>query len=225
MKFPRVLKMLGAGVFRLHFSQFGEDVILHKLFGRKFSNGFYVDIGAHHPFRQSNTAYLWMMGWRGINVDASQTSIAAFNKTRTGDVNIWSAVVDPATAAGKTEIELFSSQDLDLCATCDPQLANERGASRSTLVPCTTLKSIINDRAAKLTKSIEVMNIDIEGFDQAAIADMAEWTIKPKVICIEIYENSVREVLASPACALLEGFGYVMICRVGPTAIFELRTA
>ncbi len=82
MKFPRVLKMLGAGVFRLHFSQYGEDVILHKLFGRKFSNGFYVDIGAHHPFRQSNTAYLWMMGWRGINVDANENSIAAFNKTR-----------------------------------------------------------------------------------------------------------------------------------------------
>ncbi len=206
---------------RVHFSQYGEDVILHKLFGSKFADGFYVDVGAHHPFRQSNTAYLWLLGWQGINVDASKASIQHFNRVRTSDLNIWSAVVDEETARNKREIALYSNLDIDLGATCDPDLATERGAVTSTMVPCITLKNIINDHAAKLTDKIELLNIDIEGFDQEAISTLSEWSIKPQVICIEIYEHDIRKVLSTPACRLLESFGYVLIERVGLTAIFE----
>jgi len=221
MKLSRVFKFLRGGSIRVHFSQYGEDVILHKLFGRKFSTGFYVDVGAHHPFRQSNTAYLWLMGWRGINVDASKSSIKHFNRVRTSDLNIWSAVVGEAVAHENTEIALYSSQDIDLCATCDPSLASERGAHQTTMVPCTTLKNIINQHAARLTDKIELLTVDIEGFDEAAIDSISDWIILPKVICIEIYGNDVNEVLSSPACKLLGDHGYVLTARVGPTAVFE----
>ena len=97
----------------------GEDVILHKLFGSKFANGFYIDVGAHHPFRQSNTAYLWLLGWNGVNVDASRKAIDLFRKVRPGDENVWTAVVDEATAAKQTEITLHSNQEVqkDLLTT------------------------------------------------------------------------------------------------------------
>ena len=40
------------------YSQEGEDMILKRLFeGQKF--GFYVDVGAHHPKRFSNTYYFY----------------------------------------------------------------------------------------------------------------------------------------------------------------------
>ncbi len=38
------------------YSQEGEDLILHRIFERK-RIGFYVDAGAHHPFRFSNTIF------------------------------------------------------------------------------------------------------------------------------------------------------------------------
>ena len=223
MKISRILKFFNEGSIRVHFSQYGEDVILHKLFGSKFSEGFYVDVGAHHPFRQSNTAYLWLLGWNGINVDASKTCIEKFNKVRTKDLNIWSAVVDDATAREKSEITLYSNLDVDLGATCDPKLAAERNRVRKEVVPCTSLTNIINTYAAKLTKNIELLNIDIEGFDQESIQSIGEWQILPKVICIEIYHRNIRDVLASPACLILEPLGYQLIGRVGLTAIFKLR--
>lgn len=221
MKLSRILKFLRGGSLRVHFSQYGEDVILHKLFGSKFSDGFYIDAGAHHPFRQSNTAYLWLMGWRGINVDASKAAIRQFDRVRSSDLNLWSAIVDDATARANKEIALYSNLEVDLGATCDPVLASQRGAAQSTMVPCTTLKSIINDHAVKMTDKIELLNIDIEGFDQQAIASFSEWAIKPQVICIEIYEHNIRNVLSSPACRLLESYGYALIERVGLTAIFQ----
>lgn len=133
MKIARLFKLMTQGSFRVHFSQFGEDVILHKLFGRKFANGFYIDVGAHHPFRQSNTAYFWLLGWRGVNVDASRKAIELFRRIRPKDVSLWRAVVDDKTASEQTEITLYSRSDLDLSATCDETLAAERAHSGNPL--------------------------------------------------------------------------------------------
>ena len=47
------------------FSQNGEDLILNRLFENK-TNGFFVDIGAHHPVRFSNTYLFYLNGWSGI---------------------------------------------------------------------------------------------------------------------------------------------------------------
>jgi hypothetical protein len=132
-------------------------------------------------------------------------------------------VVDEATAKEKSEITLCSNLEVDLGATCDPKLAADRNTVREDIVPCTSLKNIINNHAAKLTKNIELLNIDIEGFDQESIHSIGEWKILTKVICIEICLHNIRDVLSSPACLILESFGYQLIERVGLTAIFQLR--
>jgi|GEM_PF-6495962 len=45
----------------LSFSQEGEDAILWRIFERQ-TIGFYVDIGAHHPQRFSNTYRFYLRG-------------------------------------------------------------------------------------------------------------------------------------------------------------------
>ena len=195
MKLARILKFIHQGSLRVHFSQYGEDVILHKLFGSKFADGFYIDVGAHHPFRQSNTAYLWLLGWNGVNVDASRKAIEAFRKARPNDENIWAAVVDEATAEKQTQVTLYSNQEVDLGATCDPELAKERMTSRSELVPCTSLSALINRVGQRNGGVIDFLNIDIEGFDEKSVASIGQWRYLPRMICIEIYEHNIRKVL------------------------------
>ncbi|MDE0952382.1 MAG: hypothetical protein OSA45_14010, partial [Halioglobus sp.] len=39
---------------RRTYSQEGEDMILQRIFGQR-REGFYIDVGAHQPFRYSNT--------------------------------------------------------------------------------------------------------------------------------------------------------------------------
>ena len=221
MKFSRIFKFFRHGSIRGHFSQCGEDVILHKLFGSKYSEGFYVDVGAHHPFRQSNTAYLWLLGWNGVNVDANKRSIEIFNKVRKNDINICAAIVDEETKKSNPHITLHSNHDLDLSGTCDTKLASERATSRQELVQCMTLAEVINIAAEKNYGKIDFLNIDIEGFDEVSIETIATWNAKPQVICIEIYKKNIREVLESKAAKILEAIDYVLIGRVGPTAIFQ----
>jgi hypothetical protein len=224
MKPLRILKLFSPqGSVRCHFSQYGEDVILHKLFGKKFSNGFYIDVGAHHPFRQSNTAYLWLMGWKGVNVDASKKAISVFNSVRPQDINHWAAVVDDETYSKQSEILLYSNLELDLGATCNQELAKERQTTRSEIVPCISLMEIISRYAPLNDNRIDFLNIDIEGFDQAAIQSIGEWVTKPRVVCMEIFGENLRSVINSPGCILLEEHGYDLIERVGCSAIFKLH--
>ncbi|TLD96815.1 hypothetical protein LS71_004220 [Helicobacter jaachi] len=66
----------------------GEDRIVRALLWQKRDSGFYVDVGAHHPFRFSNTYLFYTQGWRGINIDATPGSMEAFRKYRARDINL-----------------------------------------------------------------------------------------------------------------------------------------
>ena len=50
------------------YSQFGEDKVLQEILKININKGFYVDVGAFHPFRYNNTALLYKKGWKGINI-------------------------------------------------------------------------------------------------------------------------------------------------------------
>lgn len=80
---------------RISFAQDGEDVVLKSLididplYQPNFRNGFFVDIGAHHPIWLSNTFYFYsQLGWSGINIDAAPDSKKEFEKVRPRDLTL-----------------------------------------------------------------------------------------------------------------------------------------
>src|SRR5258706_13433154 len=75
------------------FAQEGEDQLLQRFFyGRE--RGFYVDIGAHHPRRFSNTCVFYDKGWRGINIEPNPEAIQSFICERPGDINLCCGISD-----------------------------------------------------------------------------------------------------------------------------------
>ncbi|MEA5463494.1 FkbM family methyltransferase [Leptothoe sp. PORK10 BA2] len=77
----------------LSFSQEGEDRVLHRIFEGK-KKGFYIDVGAYHPQRFSNTYLFYLSGWKGINIDASPENIKRFTNLRPRDINLSIAISD-----------------------------------------------------------------------------------------------------------------------------------
>ena len=73
---------------RLSYAQEGEDLVLARILGTNTSPGFFVDVGAHHPTRFSNTYYFYRRGWRGINVDALPGTASLFQRARPRDVTV-----------------------------------------------------------------------------------------------------------------------------------------
>src|SRR6187431_556967 len=100
------------------YSQEGEDLILNRILEKK-TCGFYVDVGAHHPKRFSNTYLFYQKGWRGINIDAMPGSMAEFRNFRPRDINIEAAV----GAAKEIPFYVFDEKALN---TFDSNLAEER---------------------------------------------------------------------------------------------------
>src|ERR1700756_330529 len=76
---------------RVSYSQEGEDMVLDRFLEHRHS-GFYVDVGAHHPKRFSNTLRLYRRGWRGLNIDANPDSIRLFRRARPKDINVEAGV-------------------------------------------------------------------------------------------------------------------------------------
>jgi len=76
--------------FKKSYSQDGEDMLLSAFFddmgGR--NKGFFIDIGALHPFRFSNTAHFYEKGWNGINIEPTPDAMALFEKHRKRDINL-----------------------------------------------------------------------------------------------------------------------------------------
>jgi hypothetical protein len=107
------------------YSQEGEDRVLSSLLfklhgGKHINDGFYVDVGAHHPFLFSNTCLFYKQGWHGINIDAMPGSMAAFQKHRPRDINLESGV---GQKAEKLKFFVFNELALN---TFDESLAKAR---------------------------------------------------------------------------------------------------
>lgn len=166
-----------------NFSQEGEDLFLIDFFKNK-TEGFYVDVGAFHPFRINNTYALYKKGFRGINIDISATSIDFFNFARPDDTNL------NIGASNKFENKIFfSKKNLSFHNTFSKSLAeskiqNEPFKKKYT-IECKPLTQIIDDTKFS-NKKIDFLNIDAEGHDYEVLQGLDLKKYSPKIICIEI---------------------------------------
>ena len=76
-----------------HYGEFAEDIFINRVF-KNLSSGFYIDIGAYHPFKGSLTFLLFQKGWRGLNIDLSKDSIELFKIARPNDLNVNCAITN-----------------------------------------------------------------------------------------------------------------------------------
>lgn len=176
---------------QLSFSQEGEDRILRRIFESK-KDGFYAEIGAHHPQRFSNTYLFYLSGWRGINIDAMPGSMNAFKTLRPRDINI-----EMGIGESKASLEFFQFDEPAL-NTFDAALAAERAAQTSykiinkTVVPVDTLENVFNDHLPQNT-TIDFMSVDVEGFD-LAVLQSNNWTrFRPTIVLVEDYQSGQQD--------------------------------
>jgi FkbM family methyltransferase len=218
MKIKNLTKVVGRRTEKIHgklsFSVYGEDVLIDSLLD-EIQNGFYVDVGAHHPFRFSNTYLLHKRGWIGMNIDASRKAIDLFDKFRTDDINLLAAVSD------RQESLTYYSNSLGALNTFDKskyEIAKEKFQNKET-VRSTTLAKLLSDYLPKAQK-IDFLNVDIEGFDLKALSTFpwAEYT--PKLICVEDLNFNPENPLESRTYSFLKEKGYRLKAIIPQTLFF-----
>lgn len=205
-----------------HWSQEGEDIILQRLFERQ-NKGFYVDVGAHHPFRFSNTYFFYRKGWRGINIDANPQSISLFKRFRKKDINLHFAV---GLREGKMKYYMFNEPALN---TFDELLARERELLPNYKVIKTLEMEIlplekILDRYLPQKQTIDFMSIDVEGLDLEVLRSNNWNKYRPSFLLVEILPaHSIEEVLQHDIYKYVSNLGYELFAKFANTCIFKTK--
>jgi len=200
------------------YSQEGEDMILQRIF--EYSEpGFYVDIGAHHPKRFSNTYYFYKKGWRGINIDATPGSMKLFNKRRGEDINL-----EIAVASEKREMtyHIFNEPAVN---TFDEKFADKAiddGCEliRKQKIETKTLKEILVEHLPK-NKKIDFMSVDVEGFDLEVLKSNDFDLFRPAYILVECHGVNMNEIQNDDVYNFLREKNYDLFGKTVLTLIFK----
>lgn len=175
-----VRKILGS------YSQYGEDIILAKILKVK-KNGFYIDIGAHHPTDLNNTQYFYNRGFRGINIEPNPELIEEFYVQRPEDINL---NVGVAPNEGEMEFYLVEASTL---STFNKEAAHQSCEIYKTkikgqiTVKTTSLKKIIEEHAN--SKVIDFISVDAEGYDLAVLQSNDWQKHRPTLVMVEINQD------------------------------------
>jgi FkbM family methyltransferase len=221
MKLLEVLKVVRKSVLtraaKPHWSQYGEDCVLSNWFpGRR--DGFYVDVGAYHPTKGSNTYLLRRRGWRGVNVDLDEAKILAFRILRPGDVNVVAAVSDRVIVRAVYSDKWYSTR-----ATLSTEIATgtDAAAFRRTREVTTTTLTAILDASPFRDRPIDLLSVDVEGEDLNVLRGLDFGRYKPALVLVERLSTELEDILDSDLHRLLMTLGYRFANWVGYTLFYR----
>jgi len=219
------------------FSQFGEDALLRGYFRHRhearrrkglhtdrevssIGSGFFVDVGCYHPVQYSNTYHLYRSGWRGINVDPTPGTKELFDEVRPDDITLELAVADTEGSLsffGPGGRSLFNS------------LVEEQAQAYvdagwfpkyvETVVQSKPLATIFKEYLPEGQK-IDVLDIDVEGFD-VQVLQSNDWSkYRPELVLVECHSRAIEEVAADERSKLLLKEGYRIHAWLPPNVLF-----
>ena len=188
------------------------DLIIDYYFKDK-KEGIYVDVGAYHPLRGSNTYKLFKRGWSGINIDLDPQTTDIFNHFRPKDENICAAVSDLAV-----EKKLFFHHNRSAINTLEEKLGYRAKEIRR--IKTTTLNEILENSKFKLL-DLDFLSIDVEGHELDVIKglDLQKYPIKiiviehqdPKMKKVEFYNQDIERTIQSDIYNYMKSKNYVLI--------------
>ena len=201
------------------YSQEGEDMILRRIF-ENCTNGFYVDVGAHHPKRFSNTYFFYQKGWMGINIEAMEGSRELFEKMRPRDINIETAVSNRLETLtyyifNDTALNGFSN-DISSRRDADSEYHIIRKKEMQTL----TLAEIL-DKNFPENQSIDFLSIDVEGLEIKVLLSNNWEKYRPSIILVEVLNTSIEEISNNEIYSFLKAKGYFVLSKTVNTLIFK----
>lgn len=201
------------------YAQEGEDIILQRLLEGK-SRGFYVDVGAHHPKRFSNTYLLYKQGWSGINLDATPGSMQAFRRQRPRDINLEVAITNHPTTL---TLYIFDDPALN---TLDEALAQER--NKNTPFRIVDQKPILTHRLVDIldehlpsSRSIDIVSVDTEGYDLDVLQSNDWEKYRPQYLLVECLGLTDWQGSTHPVYQCMVELGYAPISKTLNTTIFQ----
>lgn len=203
----------------ISFSQEGEDLILARIFERK-TKGFYVDVGAYHPIRFSNTHFFYKKGWRGINIDPMPGGMKTFDEIRPQDINIEAAVSDL-----EVELDYYSFNEGALNTFSD-KLMKERSNLEGYFIQFqrkikTKKLSDILDEYLPKNQIIDFLSIDTEGHDLNVLKSNNWEKYSPQIVITEMLDLNFEKLYDSELYLFMKSIDYSFFAKTFNSIFFR----
>ena len=206
----------------LSYSQEGEDMILSRFFTKR--QGFYVDVGAHHPQRFSNTYYFYLQGWRGINIDAMPGSMALFKKIRPNDINLELPISDINQVLTYYEFNepALNGFCYEICKERDG-IGEYKVISQKELHTYTLYEVL--DQYLPPHQEIDFITVDVEGLDLQVLKSNNWEKYRPKIVLAEdLSTSSLSRIDQSKVASFMYEQDYKLYAKSVNTLIFITET-
>ena len=195
------------------FSGGAEDITLKSIFTQMgIKKGFYIDIGAYHPYKESNTYAFYLQGWNGINIEPRPGSKKLFDKYRPNDINIQLGVAEHEgrmtyyhhPEANRVGANTFSKEYL---MKFPEEVIRTTQECLITVMP---LKIILSNM---VVPEIDFMDVDCECQDLQVLMSNDWEKYRPKIIVAELECNNINDLATNPTAEYLKSVGYEAIAK------------
>jgi FkbM family methyltransferase len=184
--------------------------------------GFYVDVGAYHPWQGSNSYKLYLRGWRGITVEPNPEVAPLFRRLRPRDIHL-----NLGVSADAGELAYHHFDDAKLNSFDSAQAGRMNCAVRkTTAVPCLPLSDIVARHAPG--NRIDLLSIDCEGLDFEVMESLDWQSTRPCVLVIEDFEQfqlNAKSGAAGRIRSFLTAHGYALLSQAMFSFLYLDRSA
>jgi FkbM family methyltransferase len=210
---------------KISYAQCGEDLIIDFIIAQlRIENPSYIDIGAHHPYYLSNTAFFYLKGWKGISVEPDPNLFHEIKKERPHEICLNVGVSDQS--GGTADFYVMNVPTLNTFSKTEAErYASYEGKNIKEIIniPLLTVNEIIykflGDRAPSL------VSIDVEGMDLVIVKSFDFVKYRPEVLCIETlsYTENNTEEKQREIIGYIESKGYFLYADTYINSIFVDR--
>lgn len=198
------------------YAQHGEDLTIKSFFENK-TNGFYVDVGAHHPERYSNTYLLHKLGWSGVNIDANPETIKLFERDRPKDKNLLTGVAKEST---DMTYWMFSDPAVNTFSEAEAKKWLDKSWIKlidKKRIRVETLANILKKNLPE-NQTIDLLSVDVEGLD-LSVLESNDWSkYRPTLVVVE---TETSKETSQDIHKFMETNGYVFYTRLGLSSFFK----
>ncbi len=188
--FDFISRMKSCSDAQASFSQCGEDriikFILDTLQVQKYR---YLDIGAHHPRRLSNTYLFYRLGGSGVLIEPNQALASLISKVRPRDLCLNVGLAGephssvPFYVMRSDTLSTFSKREAErMVSECGEEIVEVRA------VEVRTPESVL---AEHFSDGLNLVSMDVEGLEMEILEGFDLRQYRPEVFCIETISYAV----------------------------------
>ena len=185
----------------------------------------YLDIGAHHPYYLSNTAYFYKQNWKGVSIEPDPSLYNLFIKERPKEIALNVGI--GIEAESETDfyimniptLNTFSKEEADKYATYP-----DKFISKTIKLKLKPINQILNQYFK--SSGPHFVSIDVEGLDLDILKSFDFINFRPEVFCIETitYTEDKTERKVTEIIDYMTAMGYFIYADTYINTLFVDKT-